>query len=123
MEDPVGEVVTVGGERRTAVWVVLAVTLADAVGPTVSLADPVQEGVNLGTGVPVTSRDEDMLSVAVIVATVVSDVVMVLVDVRPLLNVPLAVELRVCVGLPLMDALQEHVAVAGPTACFVCVVV
>ena len=121
MEDPVGEVVAVGGKRTTAVWVVLAVTLAD--GPTVSLADLVQVGVNVGTGVPVTGLVGDMLSVGVIVGTVVREVEVVLVDVRTLLDVPLAVELRVCVGLPLMDALQEHVAVADPTACFVCVVV
>ena len=123
MEDPVGEVVAVGGERRTAVSVVLAVMLADDVGPTVSLADPVQVGVSVVSGVPVTGLVAEMLSVAVIVGTVVDDAEIVLVDVRPLLNVPLAVELRVCVGLPLMDALQEHVAVAGPATCFVCVVV
>ena len=123
MEDPVREVVAVGGERRTAVRVLLAVTLAEDVGPTVSRADPVQEGLSVGTGVPVTGLVGDVLSVAVIVGTVVSDVEMVLVDVVTLLNVLLAVELRVCVGFPLMDALQEHVAVAGPTACFVCVVV
>ena len=123
MEDPVGEVVAVSGERRTAVWVVLAVTLADDIGPTVSLADPVQVGVSVVSGVPVTGLVAEMLSVAVIVGTVVSDVEMVLVDVVTLLNVLLAVELRVCVGFPLMDALPEHVAVAGPIACFVCVVV
>ena len=123
MEDPVGEVVAVSGERRTAVWVVLAVTLTDNVGPTVSRADPVQEGVSVATGVPVSGLDGDMLSVAVIVGTVVSDVDMVVMDVLSLPNVPLAVELRVCVGFPLMDALQEHVAVAGPATCFVCVVV
>ena len=123
MEDPVREVVAVGGERRTAVWVLLAVTLAEDVGPTVSRADPVQEGLSVGTSVPVTGLVGDILSVAVIVGTVVGDGEMVLVDVGTLLNVPLAVELRVCVGLPLMDALQEHVAVAGPATCFVCVVV
>ena len=63
-----------------------------------SRADPVQEGVNVATGVPATGLAADMLSVAVIVGTVVGDVEMVLMHVLTLPNVPLAVELRVCVG-------------------------